>query len=455
MKRYALVLPLLFCIAPLAGVAAPTRVGAYSAAVATPRIITVRMSTATPTADLVRPPAAPPLALTSTETPTPTEMPTPTSNPATSVQIGTGPFAFSVDLGDWIAKLLAGTWKALGVDGIKSFGDDIAGWLLRNPDLATSAGQMGNVQRMADALRLASVSVCIALFVAGVYRVWLGGEASPVASLGRLALVLFTLGFYKPLAGWLVGGTNAVTDGVLHAGTNATPTGFGAILAAIPGTSPVWALAGVIALLFLFLLGVVRLLGYAFLLVAYVLGPVLLPLGLVPEAAGYTALWAKHSAKLLLWPVLWATEFRLFDALREGLYLPDSVGHAALAPFAALGMLLVMWKTPLMLHSGSFEQGARSAVRVVRVAAGAATAAFTGGTAAPVAGAGMTTGATAMGATNTGGAQSSATVTTTRLPVTGPGMGGETGEIARRTTTGTLRTVPNSDASATARGGQQ
>ncbi len=420
-------------------------VAAYPAPVATPHIITVRMSTA---------PTPVPTARSATPTPDPTETPTPTGSPATSVQIGTGPFAFSVDLGDWIAKLLAGTWKALGVDGIKTFGDDIAGWLLRNPDLATSAGQMGNVQRMADALRLASVSVCIALFVAGVYRVWLGGESSPVASLGRLALVLFALGFYKPLAGWLVGGTNAVTDGVLHAGTNATPTGFGAILAAIPGTSPVWALAGVIALLFLFVLGVVRLLGYAFLLVAYVLGPVLLPLGLVPEAAGYTALWAKHSAKLLLWPVLWATEFRLFDALREGLYLPDGVGHAALAPFAALGMLLVMWKTPLMLHSGSFEQGARSAVRVVRVAAGAATAAFTGGTAAPVAGAGMTTGATAMGATNTGGARSSATVTTTRLPVTGPGMGGETGEIASRTTTGTPRTAPNPDAPATARGGQ-
>jgi len=460
MKRYALVLPLLCCLALLAAFTLPTRVAAYPASVATPHIITVRMSTATPSAtpvpNTVQTLAYAQVAGTPTSTETPTTTPVATSNPATSVQIGTGPFAFSVDLGDWIAKLLAGTWKALGVDGIKTFGDDIAGWLLRNPDLATSAGQMGNVQRMADALRLASVSVCIALFVAGVYRVWLGGEASPVSSLGRLALVLFALGFYKPLAGWLVRGTNAVTDGVLHAGTNATPTGFGAILAAIPGTSPVWALAGVIALLFLFLLGVVRLLGYAFLLVAYVLGPVLLPLGLVPEAAGYTALWAKHSAKLLLWPVLWATEFRLFDALKEGLYLPDSVGHAALAPFAALGMLLVMWKTPLMLHGGSFEQGARSAVRVVRVAAGAATAAFTGGTAAPVAGAGMTTGATAMGPTNTGGTQSSATVTTTRLataPSASVGVPGA-GIAASEATTGQLRRVANPDAPATARGGQ-
>jgi len=427
-------------------------VAAYPATVATPHIITVRMSTA---------PTPVPTARSATPTPDPTETPTPTSSPATSVQIGTGPFAFSVDLGDWIAKLLAGTWKALGVDGIKTFGDDIAGWLLRNPDLSTSAGQMGNVQRMADALRLASVSVCIALFVAGVYRVWLGGEASPVASLSRLALVLFALGFYKPLAGWLVGGTNAVTDGVLHAGTNATPTGFGAILAAIPGTSPVWALAGVIALVFLFLLGVARLLGYASLLVAYVLGPVLLPLGLVPEATGYTALWAKHSAKLLLWPVLWATEFRLFDALREGLYLPDSVGHAALAPFAALGMLLVMWKTPLMLHSGSFEQGARSAVRVVRVAAGAATAAFTGGTAAPVAGAGAARGA-ATGVTSTTGTQSSATVTTTRLatapsvgvPVAGAGRGSGTASTGSAATTGSFLSVPDPATAATTRGGQ-
>lgn len=170
-------------------------------------------------------------------------------------------------------------------------------------------------------------------------------------------------------------------------------------------------------LLFVFVLGVVRLLGYAALLVAYVLGPVLLPLGLVPEAAGYTALWAKHTAKLLVWPVLWAVEFRLFDALKEGLYLPDRVGHAALAPFAALGMLLVMWKTPLMLHSGSFEQGARSAVRVVRVAAGAAVTAFSGGAAAPIAGTGAAAGA---GAISNVGAQGNAAAVTTRLPVITP-----------------------------------
>ncbi len=213
------------------------------------------------------------------------------------------------------------------------------------------------------------------------------------------------------------GDTNAVTEGVLHAGTNATPTSFGAILAAIPGTSPVWALAGVIALVFVFVLGVVRLLGYAAMLVAYVLGPVLLPLGLIPEAAGYTALWAKHTTKLLIWPVLWAVEFRLFDALREGVYLPDSVGHTALAPFAALGMLLVRWKTALMLHSGSFEQGARSAVRVVRVGAGAAVTAFSGGAAKPMAGAGMTTGA---GAASANSAQGNAAAVTTRLPVITP-----------------------------------
>ena len=57
----------------------------------------------------------------------------------------------------------------------------------------------------------------------------------------------------------------------------------------------VTALAGVIALLFLFILGVVRMLGFAFLLVAYVLGPLMLPLGLVPETAGYCAAWGKHT----------------------------------------------------------------------------------------------------------------------------------------------------------------
>jgi len=440
---------------PAAADVAPvsTSAAAANAAIAT----AIAAATAVPRPDGLRAAASP--QNTATETPTPTS----TGNPGTSVQIGTGPFAFSVDLGDWIAKLLAGAWKALGVDGIKEFGDQIAGWLLRNPDLATSAGQMGNVQRMVDTLRLAAVSVCIALFAAGVYRVWLGGDP-PVSSLGRLLAVLVTLGFYRTFVGWIVGASNALTDGMLHAGTNATPSGFGALLAAIPGTSPIWALAGVIALVFLFVLGVVRLLGYAFLLVAYVLGPVVLPLGLLPETASYCGLWAKHGIKLLVWPMLWAIEFRLFDALKEGLYLPDSVPHAILAPFAALGMLIVMWKTPLMLHSGSFEQGARAAVRVVRVAAGAAGTAFSGGAAAPVAG-GVAAGAGVSGVTGVTSAVSapgSGTAATTRFGAdvrssatrTGPAEGSDTMGTARGTTASREQTALGTSRSVDIRGGQ-
>jgi len=357
-------------------------------------------------------PAGPPTTVTPVATPAPstdgneppvaTEAPD-TSDPATSVRVGKGPFGFSIDLGDWIGKLLRGLWKALGVDVIGKFGDQIAGWLLANPDLTATAGQMGNVQRMADALRLASLSLVIVLFLVAVYRFWLGGEQAPQASLGRLLAVLFALGFYRPLVGWLVGGSNALTDGVLHAGTNAAHPDFGALLAAIPGTSPLWALAGVIALAFLLVLGVVRMLGFAFLLVAYVLGPLMLPLGLVPETAGYCVAWGKHTAKLLFWPVLWAVEFRLFDALKEGLYLrPDSAGQETLAAFAALGMLLVMVKTPILLHSGAFEEHARTAGRAVvtvvtRGASGGAAGAGTGSAttastqSSPAANAGRTT----------------------------------------------------------------
>ncbi len=332
-----------------------------------------------------------------------TEAPT---DPDTSVTIGKGPVAFHVDLGAWIGKLLTGLWKALGVNGITGFGDDIAGWLLTNPNLTATDGQMGNVQRMVDALRLASLSLVIVLFLATVYRLWLGGEMAPTAALGRLVAVLFALGFYTPLVGLLVATSNAVAQGALHAGTNAAHPDFGAILGAIPGTSPLWALMGVISLGFLFVLGVVRMLGFAFLLVAYVLGPLVLPLGLVPETSGYCAAWAKHTAKLLFWSTLWAVEFRLFDALKEGLYLPGSVGHTVLAPFAALGMLLVMVKTPMHLHSGAFEEHARTGGRAVKTAVvtivtggagGAATAARTGT---------ATTGAQTTGAASSGrGAQ--------------------------------------------------
>ncbi len=372
----------------LASAVIPRPVGAEPP-VSTP-VPSVSAPAATPTAAPGASPVATPAGNTDgTEPPVATEPPD-TSDPATSVKVGKGAFGFSIDLGDWIGKLLRGLWKALGVDVIGKFGDEIAGWLLKNPDLTTSAGQMGNVQRMADALRLASLSLVIVLFLVSVYRFWLGGEQAPQASLGRLLAVLFTLGFYKPLVGWLIGGSNALTDGVLHAGSNAAPPSFGTILTAIPNTGALWALAGVIALAFLMVIGVVRMLGFAFLLVLYVAGPLVLPLGLVPETAGYCALWAKHGAKLLFWPVVWAIEFRLFDALREGLYLPDSGGHTILAPFAALGMLLVMVKTPILLHSGSFEQHARTAGRVARTVV---VTMATGGAGGAAAGAGSGTAA--------------------------------------------------------------
>jgi len=355
---------ILLLLGLLAGAVIPRPVDAEPP-VATPVPTVLAPAAMSPAAPGAGPVATPAGNTDGTEPPVATEPPD-TSDPATSVKVGKGPFGFSIDLGDWIGKLLRGLWKALGVDVIGKFGDEIAGWLLKNPDLTTSAGQMGNVQRMADALRLASLSLVIVLFLVSVYRFWLGGEQAPQASLGRLLGVLFALGFYKPLVGWLIGGSNALTDGVLHTGTNVAPPSFGAILTAIPDTGALWALAGVIALAFLMVIGVVRMLGFAFLLVLYVAGPLILPLGLVPETAGYCALWAKHGAKLLFWPVVWAIEFRLFDALREGLYLPDSVGHTILAPFAALGMLLVMVKTPVLLHSGSFEQHARTAGRVAR-----------------------------------------------------------------------------------------
>lgn len=358
---------------------------AFSATVATPAF-----AAPTPSVSVTPTPTATATAVSSStatfsptaivQQPYPTFAPEPPTDPETSVRVGAGPFAFHVDLGEWIGKLLRGFGKAVGVDAIESFGGEIAGWLLTNPDLTHNAGQMGNVQRVTDALRLAALSVVIVLFIATVYRFWLGGERAPTVALGRLLVALVGLGFYRPLVGLLVGASNAVTQGVLHAGANATPPAFGQILAAIPTTNPLWSLAGVIALVFLFVLGVVRVLGYAFLLVAYVIGPILLPLGIMPEMAGYTSLWAKHSLKLLFWSVLWAVEFRLFDALKEGLYLADtSVGHALLAPFAALAMLVVMFKTPLMLHSGSFEQGAQTVVRVVRMASATVGASFSGG----------------------------------------------------------------------------
>jgi len=298
---------------------------------------------------------------------------------------------------DWTALLtglLKGLYAVLVGDGIQQLGDQLAGFVLATPNLLAEDGGMGNVQRLVDDLRAAAVGACLVVFTFTVVQFTAGREQEPAAALGRLGAVLLALGFYRPLVGWLLQGASALSSGVQRVGTDTTTGAFtGALKLLLPAAAPLWYLLALLGALLVIAIGVAKIVGLAFLLLTYVAGPLLLPLGIHPRTAGWVGVWAEHLVKALLWPVLWALEFRVFGAIAGGLTLTDargqfSLGTGALGALTALALLAIMAGTPWALHTQfTLRQGAQVVVRQAGRAADAAVAAATGGASLTVKGA--------------------------------------------------------------------
>ncbi len=298
---------------------------------------------------------------------------------------------------DWkalLTGLLKGLYEVLVGDGIAQLGDQLAGFVLATPNLLAEDGGMGNVQRLVDDLRAAAVGACLVAFTATVIQFTAGREQEPQAALGRLLAVLLALGFYRTLVGWLLRGASALSFGIQHVGTDTTTGAFTTTLKLLlPTAAPLWYLLGLLGALLVIAIGVVKIVGLAFLLLTYVAGPLLLPLGIHPRTAGWVGVWAEQLVKALLWPVLWALEFRVFGAITGGLTLTDARGEfspatGALGALTALALLAIMAGTPWGLHTQfTLRRGAQVVVRQAGRAADAAVAAATGGASLTVKGA--------------------------------------------------------------------
>jgi len=290
---------------------------------------------------------------------------------------------------DWktlLTGLLKGLYEIVVGDGIAQLGDQLAGFVLATPNLLAEDGGMGNVQRLVDDLRYAAMFACIVAFTATVLSFMAGREQEPQAALGRLGAVLFVLGFYRTLVGWLLRGANELASGIQHIGADSTTGVFTTTLKLLlPAAAPLWYLLALLGALLVIAIGVVKIVGLAFLLLTYVAGPLLLPLGIHPRTAGWVGVWLEHLVKALGWPLLWAIEFRVFGALAGGLSFFDaqgqfSLGTGALGALLALASLLIMAGTPWALHTQfTLRRGAQVLVQQVGRAADVAVLAATGG----------------------------------------------------------------------------
>lgn len=314
---------------------------------------------------------------------------------------------------DWkalLTGLLKGLYEIVVGDGITQLGDQIASFLLATPNLLSEDGGMGNVQRLVDDLRYAAMFACTVAFTATVLSFMAGREQAPQAALGRLGAVLLALGFYRTLVGWLLRGANEIALGIQHVGADTTTGVFTTTLKLLlPAAAPLWYILSLLGAVLVIAIGVVKILGLTFLLLTYVAGPILLPLGIHPRTAGWVGMWLEQLVKALCWPLLWAVEFRVFGAIAGGLSFFDaqgqfSLGTGALGALMALASLLIMTGTPWALHTQfTLRQGAQVLVRQVGRAADVAVIAATGGASTTVRGAVTGALATRRPARTTGG----------------------------------------------------
>ncbi len=282
---------------------------------------------------------------------------------------------------DWKTLLVGfvnGLWNLVVGDGFERDAGQIAGLLLVNPNL-TGGGtpQMRNIQALVDDLRAAGVGLALLVLTVQVLEAMAGAGAGLGGVVVRATVVVAALGFYPLLVGELLGAIDALTRGILTAGGDTVSAEFGGILRSLGLlTIPFWRLIALAGFVVIVAIGVVKVIGLVLLLLLYAAGPVLLPLAIHPQGAGWVGTWAEHFVKLLIWPALFAFEFRVFGALGAGIGFTGAQGNidlvqGGLGVIVALASLLVILVTPWGCHT---QFTAARAIQIVRDHRRAATA---------------------------------------------------------------------------------
>ncbi|MDP9350979.1 MAG: hypothetical protein M3P51_05505 [Chloroflexota bacterium] len=154
----------------------------------------------------------------------------------------------------------------------------------------------------------------------------------------------------------------------------------------VPGFLPLQSILMLVAFFVLLVVGFVRVLSLVLFLVVYVIGPIVVPLRMVPEWDFFSQ-WYQTGLRALVWPVLWAVEAKLILVLTDNAWAGGIAG-LLFAPLAQIALLYAMYKTPSWVSVAGAVSSPRMARSVTnfqtisRAAYYTAAAAGTGGAAA-------------------------------------------------------------------------
>lgn len=266
-------------------------------------------------------------------------------------------------------------------EGRPDLASQIGAWLLQTPDFASPRfAATAPIRDFIDALRGAGWALLLVTAAAAAIRFKLGLDPEPNSTVVRLLVCAVFLGFYHELFSWATGVSNQITSGIF----SIEASGWGALgRFAIPGFMPLQSILMLASFFVLLVVGFVRVLSLVLLLVVYVVGPLIVPLRMIPEWDFFSQWW-QTGLRALVWPILWAVEAKLILVVTATAWAGGIAG-VLFAPLAQIALLYAMYKTPSWV-SVAGHAGAPKILRTItnvqtagRIAYYTATAAGTGG----------------------------------------------------------------------------
>ncbi len=328
---------------------------------------------------------------TQTPYPSPTVMPSPSPtpsplpqgvNPAHPTHYCTGLFNWCPDLGAGVGALFSALGTVVNglVVGLFSpiehhLSDGFTGLvapfqhdLTYTPDIPHEVS-WGGIRNVQTSLQELAATLFFGLLLFGVFARYLeqlghGDFAQLTSPVRRGVVVSGLIAGYPTLMGWGLGVINAVADVINGIPLAAHESAWQAIRGAIYSLHAVLSLQGILdvvvmllAFVLVLLSVVVRDFGLAMLGALFLVGPLCLACYVSPYVEIIARAWVKMTLSLALWPLGYSVVLKVIAVMLAGGGPLSELGGFS-AALGALGLVLLLYKTPAVVGSFVGSTGA-------------------------------------------------------------------------------------------------
>jgi len=324
---------------------------------------------------------------TQTAYPSPTVIPSPSPipqgvNPAHPTQYCTGLFNWCPDLGAGVGALFSALGTAVNgllvglfspiehrlSDGFSGLVAPFQHDLTYSPDIPGEVS-WGGIRNLETSLQELAATLFFGFLIFGVFARYLeqlghGDFAQLTSPVRRGVVVTGVIAGYPTIMGWGFGMVNGAAGVINGIPLDAHESAWEAIRGAIYSLSTVFSFQGfldavvmLVAFVLVLLSVVVRDFGLAMLGALYLVGPLCMACYVSPYLEMIACAWVKMTISLALWPIGYAVVLKVIAVMLAGGGPLSELGGFS-AALGALGLVLLLYKTPAVVGSFVGSTGA-------------------------------------------------------------------------------------------------